>query len=60
MLVKRIKKLCKMKGISLHKLEKETGLSNGAIAKWETSSPSVEKVSKVAEYFGVTIDMLVK
>ena len=60
MIVKRIKKLCEKKGISLHKLEQETGLGNGIIARWEKSSPSVENLKKVADYFGVTIDMLIK
>ncbi|ATH60213.1 helix-turn-helix domain-containing protein [Staphylococcus nepalensis] len=54
-----IKALCKMHNISLSKLEKETGLSNGQIARWIVSSPSVENASKVADYFNVSIDYLV-
>jgi len=59
-LVKRIKELCKRKGITLHRLEQETGLGNGIISRWEKSSPTVENLKKVADYFGVTIDMLIK
>lgn len=54
-----IKALCKMHNISLSKLEKETGLSNGQIARWIVSSPSVKNASKVADYFNVSIDYLV-
>lgn len=60
MIVQKIKKLCKMKGISIRQLEQETGIGNGVIARWEKSSPTVENLGKVADYFGVSIDMLRK
>lgn len=53
-----IKALCKAHNISLSKLEKETGISNGQISRWVASSPSVENANKVAEYFNVSIDYL--
>lgn len=58
MILKNIVNLCNKKGVSLSKLEKDVGLSNAAIRKWGTSSPSVENLQKVAEYFNVTIDQL--
>lgn len=58
MIFNQISKLCKEKGISITKLEKETGISNGAIGKWSKSSPTVEKLEKVADYFGVSVDWL--
>lgn len=58
MILKNIVDLCNKKGVSLSKLEKDVGLSNAAIRKWGTSSPSVENLQKVAEYFNVTIDQL--
>lgn len=55
----RIKMLCERNGISITKLENEMGFSSGAIGKWRTSaSPSIDKLYKVAKYFGVSIDYL--
>jgi len=58
MIVKNISALCKGRGISISKLEKEVGLGNGTIGRWEKVSPSVENIKKVADYFGTTIDRL--
>ena len=58
MIFAKIAQLCKEKGISVAKLERETGISNGTISRWGTSSPTVEKLEKVADYFGVTVDSL--
>ena len=58
MLLKNIRLLCSKKPVSIAKLERETGISNGTISRWDTSSPSIENVQKVAEYFGVTVDYL--
>ena len=59
MLLKNIKHLCKERGIPISGLERETGISNGTISRWGTSSPSVENARKVAEYFGITVDQLI-
>lgn len=59
MLYQNIVVLCKGKGISISKLEKETGLGNGTVGRWERSSPSVENVKKVADYFNVSVDYLI-
>jgi len=59
-IVERIKILCKKHNTSIPKLEKEFGFGNGAIYKWDVSRPTVDKVQKVAEYFGATIDSLVR
>lgn len=53
-----IQKLCKEKGISIFKLEKELGFGNGTIYKWDKSSPAVDKLKRVAEYLGVSTDFL--
>ena len=60
MLLKNIRILCSKKPVSIAKLERETGISNGTISRWNTSSPTVENVQKVAEYFGVTVDQLIR
>lgn len=58
-LLENISKLCKEKGISISKLERSTDISNGTIGRWGVSSPTVENVRKVAEFFGVTVDSLI-
>lgn len=58
MIFTNVSKLCKQRGISIAKLERETGLGNATIRGWETSSPTVEKLKAVADYFNVTVDEL--
>lgn len=52
-----IKMLCTEKGISIKSLEKELGFSNGSLAKSATIKS--ERLQKIAEYFGVSVDYLV-
>lgn len=55
-----ITSLCKDRGISIARLERETGLGNATIRGWETSSPTVEKLKLVADFFSVSVDELLK
>lgn len=54
----RIESLRKERKISQGNLEKELGFSNGSISKWKSSMPKPERLQKIAEYFGVTVDYL--
>lgn len=55
----RIKELCEERGITMTKLQEELGLSSSLIRKWKTNtSPSIDKVMTIAQYFGVSIDYL--
>jgi len=54
-MVEQIRKLCEQHGTTLKQLEKQLIFGNGTIARWDTNSPSVEKVLKVADYFNVSI-----
>lgn len=58
MLVENIRALCKGRELTLAELERKTGIGNGVIARWATSSPRVDNLAKVADYFGVTVDDL--
>ena len=58
--IDKLAAMCKERGISFRKLEKECGLGNGTIARWKTSSPSVANLKAVADYFGVTVDELLR
>lgn len=57
-LLDNVKTLCKEKGIAQRKMEMEIGISNGASSKWEKSSPSIEVLQKLSNYFGVSINYL--
>lgn len=57
-LLDRVKMLCKENHISQRKLEQTLGFGNGAITKWKSSTPNVDSLQKVADFFGVSIDYL--
>lgn len=57
-LVQKIKELCDEKNITFAELERSTGISNGQIRRWDTSSPKIENIQKVADFFDVTTDYL--
>lgn len=54
----KIKEICKERGISVSAVEKEAGLSNGAICKWNDSNPTVDNLQAVARVLKVTVDDL--
>lgn len=57
-LVEKIKLLCKEKKITIAELERKTGISNGQIRKWDNSTPGVDKLNMIADYFDVSTDYL--
>ena len=54
----KIKELCRSQGMSVSQLEEVLGFGNKAIYKWDKQTPGIDKVKKVADYFGVTVDYL--
>lgn len=58
MLFNKVKQLCEEKGISIYRLEKETGLSKGSISKWGESEPAASKLYAVAKLLGTTVEKL--
>ena len=61
-LAERIQYLRKMKGISQEELAEKAGVSRQAVSKWESdqSTPDVEKIIIMSDYFGVTTDYILK
>ena len=57
-LYERITMLMKKEKLSHAALEEKLGFSNGSISKWKKSSPTPERLKKVADYFGVSVDYL--
>ena len=55
-----IKELCKKYNISVSELESKLEFSRGSICKWDVNTPSITKVKAVADYFGISIDELMK
>ncbi|MCD7917745.1 MAG: helix-turn-helix domain-containing protein [Clostridiales bacterium] len=61
-LADRIQALRKAKGISQEELAEQAGVSRQAVSKWESSqsTPELEKLILLSDYFGVTTDYLLK
>lgn len=59
MIYENISGMCQKRGISISRLEKELGFGNATIRGWVSSSPTVERLKAVADYFGVTVDDLI-
>ncbi|PEM36728.1 helix-turn-helix domain-containing protein [Bacillus pseudomycoides] len=57
-LVNTIKSLCAQRKITISALERDLEFGNGTIRRWDKTSPSADKLQKVADYFHVTIDSL--
>lgn len=58
-LVSRIRGKCAEQGTSIKALEREIGLGNGTISRWNTSIPSYDKIIKVADYLNVSFYWLI-
>ena len=53
-------KLCIQKGVTPYRVCKETGLTTSTISNWKAGryTPKQDKLQKIADYFGVTINYL--
>lgn len=58
-LTNRIKRLADQKKITIAEVERNTGISNGQIRRWDNSSPKIENIQKVADFFDVSTDYLI-
>lgn len=55
----RVLELCKKANVTVAKLERETGMSNGTVRWWkDTTKPNGKTLQAIADYFGVTVDFL--
>lgn len=57
-LLDRIKTISKQKGLSLRTVNERAGLGPNAIYKWKNTSPSFDKLEKVAKVLDVTPNYL--
>lgn len=58
-IIERIQLKAKEKRVSISTIEKEAGISNGVIRRWEKSSPQCDKIAPVANYLNVSLDWLI-
>ena len=54
----RIKELADKQNLSIRRLEEKLGFGNGVINRWRKTTPGVDKIEAVANFFGVTTDYL--
>lgn len=57
-IVENIDRLCKERYISRVAVQNDLGWAKNSIFRWKTNMPSIDKVCKVADYFGVSVDYL--
>ena len=54
----KFQQLVKAKGITTYRVAKDIGLAPTVFSDWKSgkSKPKVDKLKKIADYFGVTIE----
>lgn len=57
-LLDRIKGLCDARGETLASLERKMDFGNGTIRRWGDTTPSGDKLVKIADFFHVSVDYL--
>lgn len=61
MIYENVQRLCAKAGISTFTLEKKLNLGNATISRWkDNTTPNVKTAKAVADYFGVTVDDLLR
>ena len=62
-MVENIKRLCAEQGLTVQQLEVKAEVAAGTVGRWGKDgkfSPSVDKVKRVADVLGVTVDELLR
>ncbi len=60
LIIDNVKRLCVEHKTNFKRLEESIGLGNGTIGRWDKSVPNVDSLKKVADYFNVTVDALLR
>lgn len=55
----KIKAMCEERGMSVRQVEAAAGLKNGAISKWNDSSPTIKSLKAVADVLKVKVDKII-
>lgn len=59
LLVKTIRELCQKSGISISQLETDLNFGTGLVSRWTKSSPSIDRIVDIADYFNISLDEVV-
>ena len=59
LLVKTIRNLCKKNNLPVSQLESELNFGAGLISRWIKSSPSIDKIVDIADYFHISLDEVI-
>ena len=61
MLYEKVTELCKAKGVSIARLERDCELGNATVRNWRNLAdmPRYSTLKRVADYLGVSVDELV-
>lgn len=59
---KIFEELCTSRNVTPYRVGKETGIATSTFSDWKNgkSTPKTDKLQKIADYFGVTVDYLTK
>lgn len=58
-MVERILTLINKKGMSVNSVEKQLKFGNGAIKRFDTNSPSIDKIIALSNFLNVSVDYLI-
>ena len=62
-MLENIKQYCEAQGLTIQQLEEKANIAAGTIGRWGKDGrlmPSVDKVKRVADVLGTTVDELLK
>jgi transcriptional regulator with XRE-family HTH domain len=53
-------KLMQEKGVTMYRVSKDTGIAQATLIDWKKGRyvPKIDKLQKIADYFGVTVDYI--
>lgn len=60
MIFDNVRKRCKARGVSIAVVEAAAGIGKNVIYKWQRNDPSLKNLKAVADYFGCTVDDLIR
>lgn len=57
---KIFEELCRKNGISAYRVSKDTGITTATLTSWKQGKyePKADKLNKIADYFGVSVEYL--
>ncbi len=58
----KFKQLLDERGVTAYQVAKETGISTATLTQWKQGlyTPKVDKIMRIADYFGVPLEYFVK